>query len=148
MRWIWIFLLIGCSHNLPSNMIYHAYFPMTARIGNQIEWEVITSTRADSMSWKIYLTHGPGNKNAAEYYMGELHPVRLWTMDMLSVKGIKSDQDPEGRYSIPPLEISGHYKVYVNVWNNWFEDKRTFYMSVNQDAMYESFDEYRLPRRY
>ena len=118
-------------------MIYMVDFPMTARVDTPIEWEVITSMRADSLAWQIYLTQGKFSGDFKEYYIGEMYPVSLWKVDMLSVKGIKSNQDR--KYTIPPLVLTGYYKIYLNVWNDWFEDERILYMKVRRDAQYETF---------
>ena len=112
---------------------------MTARVNTPIEWEVITSMRADSLSWAMYLTHGKFSGNFKEYYIGEMYPVPLWRIDIFSVKGIKSNQDAERRYTIPPLVLTGYYKIYLNVWNDWFQDERILYMEVRRDAQYETF---------
>ena len=123
------FILSSCSH-FKANMIYDAYFPATARVNQSIEWYVVTSMRADSVVWNIYLTHGPLSGNLKEYYIGGIKPTELWKVDMFPVKGFK--------HTIPELELLGHYKIYLRVWNRWFEDKIIFNMEIRQDELYES----------
>lgn len=132
-----VFLCIGCAH-ISSDMIYMTNFPMTVRVNTPIEWEVVTSMRADSLSWTMYLTHGPLSTNMQEYWMRSLNPIALWHSDMFSVKGVNSEQVLDHKLTIPPLELIGHYKIYLNVWNDWFKDERVLYMHVRDDGQYES----------
>ncbi len=119
-----IILFVSCGH-FKSDMIYDTYFPGRVQANSEFEWYVVTTIRADSVSFKVYLMHGPTEK----FYIGEVLPTKLWTVDMLPVKGFKG--------KIPGLDLTGNYKIYLKVWSKWFIDERIFDMEVRRDVEFK-----------